>query len=202
MEGQIPANYVVFDVETTAHGFEPKDNGITDICIITVKDGQIVEVFSELINPEMPISEKGVELTGITDAMVANAPIMADMIGEIHKRLNGQILVAHNAKFDLQMVSYFLEKFGYEFEYQFIDTLSVAMEMYPKQKNKLNLVCDRLGIVLENAHRAYYDAVATVKVLNHMARKVNILEYINKLNCPHYFGVPPWVPKGAVVKLM
>ena len=94
--------FVVFDFETT--GTTPQEDKITEIGAVKIVDGKITEKFASMVNPERKIPEKVVELTGITDEMVADAPVFADIAGDLYKFCYGSILIAHNLAFDYAFV--------------------------------------------------------------------------------------------------
>src|SRR5947209_3433101 len=86
------------DVETT--GTTSVHDRITEIGIVRVHDGELVEEWSSLVNPEMPIPEEIQALTGISNAMVRDAPTFSQLRREVFERLDGHLFVAHNARFD------------------------------------------------------------------------------------------------------
>jgi len=86
------------DLETT--GGRPTRDRITEIALVLVDDGNVVERWGSLVNPEVRIPEQIQRLTGISPAMVEDAPVFADIIHAIIVRLEGRVVVAHNARFD------------------------------------------------------------------------------------------------------
>ena len=98
----IDSPFVVFDIETT--GLHNDKNNITEIGAVKVVNGQIVDKWSTFVNPCQPIPENIVELTGITDSMVADAPKIEEILGEFFEFCKDCILVAHNAAFDIGFI--------------------------------------------------------------------------------------------------
>jgi len=158
----IGQTYVVFDIETT--GLDANNDKITEIGAVKIIDGKIVDGFSTLINPQRPIPKEIVVLTGISDDMVADKPVFADIIGDFYKYIDGATLIAHNANFDVTFVKKAAEKEGYYVENPYLDTMEIARKNLLGLKNyKLNTICDYFGIQFLH-HRAMSDAHATAKM--------------------------------------
>ena len=162
----IPETYCVFDIETT--GFSPIHDKITEIACCKVKDGVIIEEFSTFVNPQKPIPAKVTEVTNITDEMVKDAPKIEEVLPKFLDFIEGSVLVAHNAKFDVS----FIKQNAIDLELQdkfkpiVMDTLTMAKELYTNfENNKLGTIAKNLDISLEGAHRAINDTRATVKVM-------------------------------------
>ena len=156
--------FVVFDIETT--GLSRETESITEIGAVKLQDGKIVDRFSTFVNPEKPISEEITKLTGITDEMVADAPLIQDILPEFLDFCGDAVMVAHNANFDMGFIRVNAErKCGIEVKNTVLDTLELSRSLLPElNKHKLNLVCDHLGVSLEGHHRAVNDAEATAEV--------------------------------------
>jgi len=155
--------YVVFDIETT--GFSASNDRITEIGAAKIVNGEIVETFSELINPQINIPRKITEITGITNEMVKNKKTVTVVLPRFLEFCKGSTLVAHNAKFDVSFIKQNAENLGLEFEYEVLDTLSLSRELLPHLENhKLQTVANELGIDILNAHRAKDDAVAAANI--------------------------------------
>ena len=155
--------YVVFDLETT--GLEPAKEEIIEIGACKIQDGKIIETFATFVKPSKKIPKEIVELTGITEEMVADAPTINYVLPDFYKFCHGSIMVAHNISFDISFIHNISRKLSYNFDNETIDTLSLAKSKLPGLKNyKLGTIVDRLGVVLDNAHRAINDATATAKV--------------------------------------
>lgn len=157
-------SYVVFDIETT--GLNPSTEQITEIGAIKYIQGRTVDTFSQLINPQKPIPQSITELTGITDEMVSDKPTIEEILPKFIEFCRGCTLVAHNAKFDTSFIDFQVEKQGLEFNYETIDTLELSRKIFPNERvHKLNIVAERLGVSLENHHRAVDDAQACCDIL-------------------------------------
>ena len=151
--------YIVFDIETT--GLSSETETFTEIGAVKISGGEVVDRFSQLINPEKPIPQKIVELTGIHDKMVEGMPTIREVLPQFIDFCDGNTVVAHNAKFDVGFVKVFAKKQGLIFKNEVIDTVALSKELYPDERShKLNIVAKRLGVTLENHHRAVDDAEA------------------------------------------
>lgn len=155
------ASYVVFDVETT--GLSAVYDTIIELAGVRIQKGEIVDRFESFANPHHPLSETTTELTGITDDMVKDAPEVADVLKDFADWIGDDILVAHNATFDIGFINQGFEKINFEkVSNPVIDTLELARFLMPQLKNhRLNTLCKHLDIELTQHHRAIYDAEAT-----------------------------------------
>lgn len=156
--------YAIVDIETT--GSPAKSNGITDIAIV-LHDGQKVESkYETLINPNVPIPQFVVQLTGITNTMVAEAPQFESVAQHIYNQLNGRVFVAHNAGFDFPYLQYFLQLAGFTYQPEILCTLSLSRKAFPNiEKHGLEFLCKTLNISNPSRHRAAGDAMATTHLL-------------------------------------
>ena len=151
--------FVFFDLETT--GLKPESEMITEIGAVKFAHGRVVDTFSHLINPKRPIPPNITELTGITDEMVKDKPEIGEILPKFKDFCRDCIIVAHNAKFDTSFLNFQLKQYDLEFDYKVIDTLELSRNLFPEEKvHKLNIVAERLGVTLENHHRAVDDAKA------------------------------------------
>ncbi len=156
-------SYVVFDIETT--GFSAVNNKIIEIGAVKVVDGEIVDRFSEFVNPKEPIPFHIQELTGIHDEMVMDAEEIHVILPKFLEFCEGSALVAHNAEFDTGFIRENCNRLQLPYDYTVVDTLSLArLLLTDMAKFKLNNICKKLGISLENHHRAIDDATATGEV--------------------------------------
>ena len=164
------ATYCVLDLETT--GFSATNEKITEIGVMKVKNGEVIDEFSTFVNPEKHIPERVTEVTNITDEMVADSetiekifPKLLDFLGDDKET----VIVAHNANFDIGFLKQNAKVLGYKFDYTYLDTLSLAKDLFPDYKKyKLGKIAENLGIKVEVAHRALDDVDTTVKVFRVM----------------------------------
>lgn len=155
-------SFVVLDFETT--GTMPQEDKITEIGAVKIIDGKIVEKFASMVNPERRIPDLVVELTGITDEMVADAPTFDKVAGDLYKFCYGSTIVAHNIAFDYAFLRNMSKPLNYVYDNRGIDTLSLSRELLPNLSNhKLNTVGEYFGVEFLH-HRAYCDALATAQI--------------------------------------
>ncbi len=150
--------YVVFDLETTGLSFE--NDAITEIGAAIYRDGKMTDTFQTFVNPNRRLSQKIVELTGITDSMLRDAPQVWEAIPKFLEFCGERPLVAHNADFDVSFVKAAARRLGLSFEPTYLDTLVLAQGLMPGlNKYKLNVVADALSLPDFNHHRAVDDAM-------------------------------------------
>ena len=166
----IDTTYCVLDLETT--GFSATTEKITEVGIMKVKQGEVIDEFSCFVNPEKHIPERVTEVTNITDDMVKDAETIEKVFPKILEFLGDDketVIVAHNANFDVGFLKQNAKVLGYDFNYTYLDTLSLAKDLFPDYKKyKLGKIAENLGIKVEVAHRALDDVDTTVKVFNVM----------------------------------
>lgn len=163
--------YVVFDLETT--GFSSKNDKIIEIGAVKIKNGAIIDTFSEFVNPRRPIPYKITELTGINDQMVKEAKSIGDVLPRFIDFIDQCVIVAHNAPFDVGFIRKNCRDINLELKNTIVDTVPLCRFLYPELKSvKLNLVAKYLGISLESHHRAVDDAKATADILLECFKKI------------------------------
>ncbi|WP_026675841.1 PolC-type DNA polymerase III [Fictibacillus gelatini] len=180
----IDDTYIVFDVETT--GLSAVYNKIIELAAVKVINGEIVDRFERFANPHEPLSDTTINLTGITDDMVKDAPEIEDVLKDFHEFIGDSILVAHNASFDMGFLNEGFRKLGLgEAKNPVIDTLELARFLLPDLKNhRLNTLCKKFDIELTQHHRAIYDAEATGYLLWKLLKETveRGIEYHDRLN--------------------
>ena len=166
----IHTEYCVFDLETT--GFSHVNDKITEIGIMKVKNGEVIDTFETFVNPEKPIPEEVVKVTHITDDMVKDAETIEKIMPKALEFIGDAVLVAHNADFDMSFMKYNCEKLGLELDNTYIDTLRLAKAIYPEYgRYNLGKLADNLGIKVDVAHRALDDVKTLVAVFNKMIER-------------------------------
>lgn len=163
-EQTLQDEFVVFDIETT--GLSKEKDKITEIGAVKVKQGKMIDSFSTFVNPQRALTEEIIKLTGITDAMLRDAPLIDQVLPEFQKFVGDSVLVAHNAGFDVGFIRCAAEASQIDsFHNTVLDTLELARCLLKDMsKHKLNLVAERLGVNLEGHHRAVNDAQATAEI--------------------------------------
>ena len=156
---------IIFDVETT--GLSYTKDRLTEIGAVKLRNLQIVDTFSIMVNPGKLIPPKIVELTGITDQMVANAPGEREAIQQFMKFCGSEkpVLAAHNARFDTSFIRNACERQNISFSFVTLDTLILSQVMLPNiAKHKLDSVAKALKLGKFDHHRACNDAQMLAKI--------------------------------------
>ncbi len=152
--------YAIVDIETT--GSYASGNRITEIAIVILHNGTIIERFDSLVNPCMPIPFFIQNLTGISNEMVADAPLFSEIAAKVFNLLHHKIFVAHNVNFDYSFVRSMLADHGFDLNCRKLCTVQLSRKLIPGLPSyKLGLLCNSLGIVNHARHRASGDAEAT-----------------------------------------
>ena len=155
----------VFDVETT--GLSPlSGDRICEVGLVLARGDQILDTYQTLVNPQRPISPGAARVNGLTDTMVHDAPIFAEIADVLLARMDGAVVVCHNAPFDLGFLSAELARLGRSWQPEaVIDTLALARRQFRFGSNSLSETARRLGVQNAQAHRALGDALTTFYVL-------------------------------------
>jgi DNA polymerase-3 subunit epsilon len=147
---------VFVDLETT--GATATADRITEIGIVEV-DEQGVREWSCLVNPGTPISGFIERLTGISNAMVAEAPPFEDVAAEVKERLEGRLFIAHNARFDYGFLKNEFKRAGHEFRATVLCTVKLSRKLFPQHaKHNLDSLIERHDLTVSSRHRALGDA--------------------------------------------
>lgn len=159
-------SFAVVDVETTGGGMA-SGHRITDIAVVEVRGGEVVDHFRTLVNPGRRIPPAVTALTGITDAMVAGAPFFDEVAEEVTSRLAGRVFVAHNVAFDWSFVSgELLRTTGEVPDLARLCTVRMVRRLVPELRHRnLDVVSRHFGIPVDGRHRALGDALATARIL-------------------------------------
>lgn len=160
--------FVVVDIETT--GTDITSDKITEIGAVRIKNGVIIESFQTLVDPGVSLSNKIVELTGITDDMLKGQPKIEEVYQDFFKFLGDAVFVAHNADFDYRFLKTAGKAQGYFLSNECEDTLLISRQKLPWLSNhKLNTVCAHFNIEFRH-HRALSDAFATAEAFIELSK--------------------------------
>ena len=161
----LEGEFVAFDIECT--GLSVEHDRITEIGAVIFRGGEIAGRFNTFANPEMPIPDEIVRLTGITDADVRDAPSQAEAVRAFLDFAAGRPLVAHNADFDISFISEAARRAGIDFHPVYLDTLVLSQTLLPHLKrHKLDMVSNYLGLPEFNHHRASDDAMVVARMMD------------------------------------
>jgi len=174
--------FVIVDLETT--GASPKKGAaITEIGAVKVKSGEYLGNFESFVNPLIPIPEYITEMTGITDLMLAQAPVIDEIMPAFLKfagSADETIIVAHNAPFDLSFLMSAAKELDLEWpKYKTLDTVTIARQVLSKEdvpNCKLSTLAQFFGTKTEPNHRALDDAKATTEILHGLIERLGSFE--------------------------
>ncbi|MFT2090965.1 exonuclease domain-containing protein [Paraglaciecola sp. 2405UD69-4] len=157
--------YVVVDIETT--GGKHPQHRITEIGAVKVVNGEVVDTWTSLVNPERHISKFITKLTGINNSMVADAPLFCELADRFTDFVQGCIFVAHNVNFDYGFIKKEYQRIERKFSMPKLCTVRESRKYFPGLKSySLANLCEHFEIPLVNHHRALCDAQATAQILN------------------------------------
>jgi len=167
-------DFVVVDVETT--GAKTPPSRIMEVGAYRVREGRIVAEFHSLVNPQIPIPPFIVRLTGISDTMVKEAPLFADIAHAWLDFVDEAVLVAHNAQFDVRFLNHEIARVypGRRMINTHLCTVKLSRRIFPGLLNyRLHTVAEHFTIPILNRHRASDDALATAEIFIRMLARLH-----------------------------
>ncbi len=194
--------FAIVDIETT--GGSAAQGAITEIAIMLHNGQEITDRYATLINPEIHIPTYITALTGISDQMVAGAPVFEDIASELFNLLKDRIFVAHNVNFDHSFLHHRFKLADILFQPKKLCTVRFARKVIPGLPSySLGNLCRSLGITIEDRHRAAGDALATAQLLDLLIEKDTdgkVLKEMTKGRNPHAY-LPMNVPVEMIERL-
>ncbi len=165
--------FVAFDLETT--GFMPGVDQIIEIGAVKFEGANPVDSFCSLVNPRIPIPKSSSEITGITDEMVVDKPVIEDVLETFAEFCGNHLLVAHNAPFDFQFLVEDIKKYESSAPTNYVfDTCTISRKIFPGLINyKLGTLVHHLKIKSPGFHRAEHDARQCGYLFCHILNKIN-----------------------------
>ncbi|MDD6153651.1 MAG: 3'-5' exonuclease [Elusimicrobia bacterium] len=183
--------FACLDTETT--GLSPETGGkICEIAVSVSQGGRMVDEFSTLLNPGMPMSPEVIAIHGITNEMVKDAPFFADVLPRLLGLLDNCVIVAHNADFDVSFLRAEFAACGMRFPpYPVVDTLKLARKSGKFARNRLGLIAEELGISCQGWHRAMADTKMAEQIFYYFLtilskEGVTTLEQLNQFQCKRW----------------
>lgn len=153
---QIINNYCVLDTETT--GLSSYYDEIIEIGILKVRDNKIVDRYSQLIKPDYEIDPFITSLTGITNDMVKDMPVIDSVMSDVLSFIGGDVIIGHNTSFDIRFLN---AGFNIELDNKYMDTMQFAKKLFPElNHHRLSDLTSYLGLS-NNEHRSIADCIAT-----------------------------------------
>ncbi|MGG6832494.1 UNVERIFIED_CONTAM: bifunctional DnaQ family exonuclease/ATP-dependent helicase [Streptococcus canis] len=173
MSNEVMRKYAVIDLEATNAGVTA---AIIQVGIVIIEGKEIVETYQTDINPHEPLSDHIKTLTGITDDQLAKAPDFSQVAKTIYELISDCVFVAHNVKFDANLLAEALFLEGYDLLTPRVDTVELAQIFFPHlEKYNLSYLSKQLGLDLEEAHTALADAKATAALFIKLLHKIESL---------------------------
>ena len=177
-EGGFRDEFVVFDIETT--GLSPINCRIIEIGAVKVKAGKVIEKYNTFVNPELPIPEEIVELTSITDEMVADARTIDAVLPEFLEFVGNRLLIAHNADFDTGFIRAAAKALNIPFDLPYFDTVSLSRYLNTELKShKLDNLAKHYDLGSFHHHRACDDAEILAYIFFKMTAQLEALDVNN-----------------------
>ena len=153
--------FAVIDVETTGGGIN--GNRLTEICVVLLQGDKVIDKYTSLINPEKEIPRYITGLTGIDNAMVADAPKFHEVAKKVEEITRDAIFVAHNVNFDYNVLRNEFLDLGFDYTRRKLCTVRLSRKLIPGLFSySLGRLCDSINIPISNRHRAEGDTDATV----------------------------------------
>lgn len=164
---------VAFDTETS--GPYPLESEIVELGAVKWFKGEIIGQFQTLLKPSKPMTQDNINIHGITNEMVADAPFMKDQIVAFHEFIKDSLLIAHHAPFDLGFIAPEFEKAGLPFPTNVhLCSSLISRALLHTTNHKLQTLVKELNLVGGDAHRAYDDAYACLQVFMKAAEKLDV----------------------------
>lgn len=168
--------FISVDIETT--GLSQYENHIIELAAVKFKSAKVVDIFSTLVNPKVPIPANITKHTGIDDHMVLNAPTIHEIFHEFIRFIGNEKLVFHNAAFDMRFLRKTANDFGYTIDNDVVDTLQLSRKKLPHlQNHKLQTLVWHFNIKTDGKHRALADSYATGHVYIECLRTGEITDF-------------------------
>ncbi|WP_247949998.1 bifunctional DnaQ family exonuclease/ATP-dependent helicase [Streptococcus constellatus] len=165
--------YAVVDLEATSASSNAK---IIQVGIVIIENSQIVKTYETDVNPHEKLTSHIRQLTGLTDKRLRKAPDFSQVAREIYELIEDAIFVAHNVKFDANLLAEALFWEGFELVTPRVDTVELAQVFFPMfEKYNLGILCEQLDIPLKHAHTAIADASATATLFLKIQEKIQKL---------------------------
>ena len=162
--------YTVVDIETTGNGY--KGSKITEISIFVFDGKKIVDEFTSLVNPEQNIPAFITNLTGITNAMVRNAPKFYEIAKKVEEITKDTVFVAHNVNFDYNIIHEEFKNLGFNFKRKKLCTVRLSRKIMPGLNSySLGNICTVENIPINGRHRAKGDAEATTELFRRLIER-------------------------------
>jgi len=194
-------NMVILDIETTggSHLFDR----ITEIALVRIENGEIVDTWQSLINPERSIPSSITVLTGISDAMVKDAPTFAEIAPTLYQYLEGLPLAAHNVRFDYGFLKAEYQRINATLMLKTLCTVKLSRRMFPDYKGHgLDAIMRRHGLTTKARHRAMGDVILVLEYLEVAKRALGSVRVLEEINYQSRGpSLPTWIDSSLLDKI-
>lgn len=189
---------VILDIETT--GGSHLYDRITEIALVRIENGEIADRWQSLVNPERSIPLSITHLTGISDAMVKDAPTFADIAATLYQYLEGMTLAAHNVRFDYGFLKAEYQRINATLKLKTLCTVKLSRRLFPDHKGHgLDAIMRRHGLTTQVRHRAMGDVTL---VLDYLEVARSTLGSVKVLGDIDYLSRGPSLPIGLEASLV
>lgn len=193
--------YTIVDIETTGNGYQ--GSKITEISIFVFDGEKVINEFTSLVNPETNIPPFITNLTGITNAMVQQAPKFYQIAKKVQQLTKDNIFVAHNVNFDYNIIKAEFKSLGFDFKRKKLCTVRLSRKIIPGLNSySLGSICSYENILINGRHRAKGDAEATTELFRRLIKRDNNFTINSFLNPKsRQATLPPLLDKSIVDNL-
>ena len=178
------SDLAIIDVETT--GLTARFDRIIEIAILRIRNGEVAETYSTLVDPEVVISPYIEGLTGITNKDLRDAPTFTSIRNDVFRLLDGALFVAHNARFDYGFVREEFRREGIGFNARCLCTMRLSRRLFPQhRKHSLDSIMERFGLRCADRHRALGDAAVVwdfMKILSASFQEEDLTAAFRKIS--------------------
>jgi len=184
-------DFVVVDVEAT--GAKTPPNRLIELGAYRIRGGRIVDKFLSLVNPEIPIPRFVASLTGISNDMVKNAPVFAEVAPQWLDFVSDSVLVAHNAPFDTSFLNHEISRVyaNHRMVNPHLCTVRLSRRAFPDLSNhRLETIAQHFSIPIASRHRAGSDALATAEIFIVLLTELEETHGIKDLAAARNFQFP------------
>ena len=192
-------DFVVVDVEATGAKMPP--NRLIELGAYRIRGGRIVDKFLSLVNPEIPIPRFVASLTGISNDMVKNAPVFAEVAPRWLDFVSDSVLVAHNAPFDTSFLNHEISRVyaNHRMVNPHLCTVRLSRRAFPELSNhRLETIAQHFSIPIASRHRAGSDALATAEIFIVLLTELEETHGIKDLAAARNFQFPEPAEQAAL----
>ncbi len=179
---------IALDIETT--GLTPDDNSVVEIGCVIMKDGAVTnEIYHTYLKPHNKMSEQAQKVNGLSDEFLSTKPLFSNIVDDFLRFIKNEILIIHNAKFDISFLNMELQRIGkQQLTNIVIDSLEIAKSKYPHSSVSLDALTSRFNVPVFDRHGALGDATILAKTYIPMVapKSQDLFEKLQEEDCVEY----------------